>query len=110
LYLKIMNRPLTQKSINHSSTENFTFIFFCDICGKEWKSPVIQFEAGGFTSIKNEEAYQLIWAQEHRTAFEQANLEAHWHFNYCTKCGKWVCEECFDNGGGMECKKCMSEK
>ena len=104
-----MNQPLTQKAIDHSDTEKFAFSFFCDICGKEWKSPVIKFKAGGFTSIKNGEAYQLIWAQEHRTAFEQANLEAHWHFNHCPKCGKWVCVDCFDDGNGEFCKECCIE-
>jgi len=47
----------------------------------------------------------LLWAQEHRTAFEKANLEAHWHFNNCPKCGKWVCNDCF-YFTGVICKKC----
>ena len=103
-----MNQPLTQKSVDHSDTEKFAFGFFCDVCGKGWESPVIQFAAGGFTSIKNEEAYRLMWAHEHRTAFEQANLEAHWHFNYCPKCGKWVCVDCFDDCSGECCKECRN--
>jgi len=84
------------------------FSFYCDQCGEGWKSLVIPFASGGFTSVEHEEARQLLWAQEHKAAFDQANLEAHWHFNYCAKCGKWVCDTCFDADGQNEhiCKKC----
>ena len=100
-----MNKPLTLKSTDHSGKDQFGFSFYCDTCEKEWQSRQIPFEAGGFTSIEKEEAYQLLWAQEHRTAFEKANLEAHWHFNNCPKCGKWVCNDCF-YFTGVICKKC----
>ena len=42
----------------------------------------------------------MIWAQEHRIAFEKANLEAHFHFNQCPDCNSRVCDDCF----------CMDEK
>ncbi|MDR0502064.1 MAG: hypothetical protein LBH16_01955 [Treponema sp.] len=90
-----MSLPLTQKSIDRSNAEQFSFSFFCDRCGKEWKSQTFSFKNGNFTAIENEEARQLIWAQEHKTAFEHANLEAHMQFSLCPRCGKWVCDDCF---------------
>ena len=94
-----MSLPLTRKSINRSSTEQFVFSFFCDRCGKEWKSRIFSFNGGYFTAIENEEVRQMIWAQEHRAAFEQANLEAHFHFCHNPESGMWVCDECFNAEG-----------
>jgi len=104
-----MNVSLTKRTTDFSNAGSFSFSFYCDACGKEWKSPTFPFESGGFTAIGNEEARQLIWAQEHKTAFDKANLEAHFHFSFCTKCEKWVCDDCFDlEGDGKEgnCKAC----
>ena len=89
-----MSVSLTARTTDHSSAGSFSFSFFCDNCGNEWKSFVTPFESGGFTAIENEEARQLIWAHEHKTAFDRANLEAHFHFNHCPESGKWVCDEC----------------
>jgi hypothetical protein len=89
-----MSKPLTKHSTDYSDAESFSFGFSCDICGKEWKSPVVPFGTD-FTTIELEEGRQMIWAQEHRAAFEQANLEAHLEFNLCPICGKRVCGSCF---------------
>jgi len=98
-----MSAPLTKRSTDHSDSETFSFSFFCDICGKEWRSPAVSLTEGGFTSIEHEEARQLLWSQEHRVAFEQANLEAHLQFCLCLKCGRRVCDDCFS----LEvCKEC----
>jgi len=108
-----MSLPLTKKSIDHSNTEQFVFSFFCDLCGDEWKSPAILFETGGFTVVEHEVTQQLIWEQEHRAAFDRANLQAHFHFSYCSGCGKWVCDECFDvEGSGKNgiCRDCCKNK
>ena len=104
---KKMSKPLTQRSADYSGAEFFSFGLFCDICEKEWRSPVVSFETGGMV-IEHEEARTLLWAKEHSAAFEQANLEAHLQFNLCPVCGKWVCEECFVTGRGDSeaCKKC----
>ena len=51
----------------------------------------------------------MLWEQEHQAAFEQANLEAHFHFNRCPLCGKWVCDDCFraeEIRHGGACKSC----
>ena len=91
-----MSASLTRKSTDHSSPEQFTFGFFCDCCGAEWRSLAIPFESGGFSAIEHETVRQLIWAQEHKAAFDRANLEAHFNFNYCPESGRWVCDECFE--------------
>jgi len=91
----IMSVALTTRATDRSSGKSFAFSFYCDNCGSEWASQVIPFQSGGFTAIENEEAKQLIWAHEHRTAFERANLEAHFHFNHCPDSGKWICDECY---------------
>ncbi|MCL2705386.1 MAG: hypothetical protein FWE72_04160 [Spirochaetaceae bacterium] len=87
--------PLTKKTADLSDRENFSFSFFCDCCEREWISPSIPFSFGKFSSIKHEETMKLIWAWEHQLAFEQANLEAHFHFNNCSECNNWVCNVCF---------------
>jgi hypothetical protein len=104
-----MSRPVTQKSTDHSDRESFSFSFFCDRCGKEWVSQTAAFTAGCFTAIDHEDARQMLWQQEHKEAFEQANLDARLQFNRCPVCGRWVCNECFDcleiQHGGV-CKDC----
>jgi ribosomal protein S27AE len=89
-----MSKPLTRQTTDHSDEKGFGFSFFCGSCGKEWKAPSVPFEIGGLT-IEHEEARLLLWANEHRIAYEQANLEALMHFNLCPDCGKRVCDDCF---------------
>ena len=90
-----MSAPITMRTTDHSDRESFSFSFFCDICGKAWRSPTVPFESGGLSSIEHEEARQLIWGNERKIAFEHANLEAGTKFNRCPVCGKRVCDECF---------------
>jgi hypothetical protein len=104
-----MSKPLTQRTTDHSDEKGFGFSFFCDICGKEWRSPDVPFDSG-FTAIEHEEGRQMIWAQEHKAAFEAANLEAHMQFNLCQNCGKRVCDNCYcfdDEKKEGLCKKCV---
>jgi hypothetical protein len=101
-----MSKPLTKRSSDYSGAESFSFGFSCDICGKEWKSPVTPFETDGM-AIEHEEARTLLWAKEHSAAFEQANLEAHIQFNLCPLCGKWVCDSCFvEKEQSDVCREC----
>jgi len=108
-----MGIPLTKHTTNHSDWNTFKFSFFCDHCDKEWVSPLFLFTSGGFTVIEHEETKALIWAYEHQKAFEQANLEAQFFFNYCSECNKWVCDNCFDaewsDNHGL-CKECSEKK
>jgi hypothetical protein len=103
-----MNKPITKRTTDYSGTESFSFGFSCDCCGKEWRSPAVSFETGGFTAVEYEGTRQMIWEQEHKTAFDQANLEAHLHFNRCPICGKWVCDDCISmkDPGREICREC----
>ena len=103
-----MSVPLTKKSTDYSGVEQFAFSFFCDRCGMEWVSHEKPFSGGICSEVENAEALKLLWAHEHRAAFNEANLEAHLQFNRCPKCGKWVCDDCFClmGKGGGKCKDC----
>ena len=105
----MLRKALTAKSIDHSDKSSFSFSFFCDRCGKEWRSPVQPFTGVGSPVVENEDALTLLCGNEHNAAFDEANLEAHFHYAYCPVCGKWVCDDCFcveekDHGG--VCKDC----
>jgi hypothetical protein len=102
---------LTKKSIDRSDTGNFSFSYFCDRCGKEWASLEKPFSGGFCNRVKKNEALKLLWANEHRSAFDEAQLEAHAQFNRCPQCGKWVCDDCFclEGKNGGECKDCKEK-
>jgi hypothetical protein len=100
---------LTKNTANHSDKAGFSFSFFCDRCEKEWISPFVPFLNSGFSAIEHEEAKQMLWAQEHRAAFENANMEAHFHFSRCSVCGNVVCNECFSLECGDKCKECIGK-
>jgi hypothetical protein len=99
---------LTKKTVDHSTKKQFAFSFFCDTCGKEWRSPKTPYKQGGFSDVRNEETKSLLWSEAHRVAFERANLEAQFHFNYCEECGSWVCDACF-NAADATCLDCRAE-
>jgi len=103
---------LTQKSVDHSDAGLFSFSFFCDRCGKEWVSHEKPFSGGICASVEKDEALRLLWGNEHRAAFDEANLEAHTQFNRCSRCGKWVCDECFciEGKNGGECCICNGSR
>jgi len=105
--------PLTKHTDDLSDQGNFKFSFFCDCCEKNWISPSIPFSFGKFSSFKHEETMKLIWAWEHQMAFEQANLEAHFHFNNCSECNSWVCNACYEPENeehSGRCKECSEKK
>jgi DNA-directed RNA polymerase subunit RPC12/RpoP len=109
----MLRKALTKKSIDHSDTGKFSFSFFCDRCGKEWISPSQPFSDENSPSIENMDALKLIWGNEHLAAFNEANLEAHMHFNLCPVCGRHVCDECFniaEKEHGGACKDCASKQ
>ena len=58
--------------------------------------------------MEKNEALKLMWAHEHRAAFDEANLEAHVQFNRCPVCGKRVCDDCFciEGKNGGVCRDC----
>jgi hypothetical protein len=103
-----MTKSYTKKTTDHSDSRHFSFSFYCDKCGKEWRSSVQDFTGTdnatgitvdntvGITIIENAEALRLLWAEEHRLAYEAANYDARGYFNCCPVCGKHVCDDCFD--------------
>ena len=101
-----MGTPLTKRSIDNSNPDAFLFSFYCDRCGKEWQSLPLPFTLGGFTAIEHDETWKLVWEQEHKAAFMEANLKAQLSFNYCSSCGKWVCDACFNHEAKEQCGLC----
>lgn len=90
-----MLAPLTKKMADHSTETEFAFSFFCDICGREWRSESFPFSGGESGRTLAEKVGQLIWQCEHNAAYERANHEAMLEHNHCPICGKWVCQDCF---------------
>jgi hypothetical protein len=106
-------KALTKRSTDHSDAGHFSFSFYCDKCAKEWVSPVQPFTGGVCTNVEHGEALKLLWANEYRTAFTEANLDARMQFNRCPVCGRWVCDDCFDFEvvrGGEVCRECNEQK
>ncbi|HHY81507.1 MAG TPA: hypothetical protein GX505_02380 [Clostridiales bacterium] len=99
-----MPTAFTQKYSEDSSGGMLRFSFYCDICRKEYVSPLARMpdEQGLFQKWKTQKAYNM--------AFEEAQREAKEHFSCCPICNRWVCDECFRVLPNMDiCKEC-SEK
>ena len=108
-----LNARLTKHQTDYSSRDFFSYGFFCDSCMKEWKSQKFLFLRGGSAVFEHEETRNLVWMREHQKAFDRANLEAHFHFNNCPVCGRWVCDDCFDIEGQRDygtCTECKADK
>ncbi len=104
-----MSMSLTKKSVDRSSKDAYCFSFFCDRCAKEWRSAPIPFGHEGCSEVECAAVRDMLWAQEHRFAFERANLEAQFHFNHCPSCGRQVCDDCFHLGDKTDvCVDCDS--
>jgi hypothetical protein len=104
-----MSKPYTLRTKDYSDKESFSFSFYCDRCALEWRSPTVPFTRGGLTEIENDEALQMVWLDEHRLAYEKANLDAQHHFNRCSYCGRKVCDHCFfhdEEDNGNRCRDC----
>lgn len=101
----------TKKCTDESTAEEFIFTFYCDLCGKSWQSVPISFSQGkqkGFWKrlfgIRSS-----LWESEFKDAFERANREGMFHFNRCTVCKKWVCDDDFFEEES-KCSKCIKRK
>jgi len=104
--------PVTVKCADRSTLEEFSFSFFCDLCGKEWQSARYGFHAGDFAAPLDPKVFQLLWSAQHNAAFERANQDASYAFNRCPVCGRWVCEACFylaETGISDICMDCLGE-
>lgn len=99
--------PITKQYKDLSTTQYFQFRFYCDCCGDYWDSEKYPFSLRDETpkSKERKTVYELIWQSEHYDAYERANNEAAFHFNLCRKCGKRVCQDCFEELD-FYCKEC----
>ena len=87
--------PVTAKCTDHSTTKIFAFSFYCDRCGKEWRSTPQAFAPGELGSPLDIRVFRMLWAGQHKAAYEKANLEALCAFYYCQACSMRVCMDCF---------------
>lgn len=82
-----MNKAFTQRYKTHRTANGFGFSFYCDLCEKSFNTDIIA-------------TYSFAWA------FQQAQVIAKLHFNKCHKCGKWVCDQHY-NENVMMCIECQ---
>ena len=109
-----MLSPITKKYTDESTMKQFKFTFHCDCCGKAIPAQVYDFNSAfaqkTFLSNDEKEARAIIYANEHREAYERANNEVRLNLNRCAVCGDMVCENCSvyseKHGGDIYCKKC----
>jgi len=105
--------PVTKKYTDRSTEKAFAFSFFCDQCGKEWRSTPQAFDPGELRSPTDLRVFRMLWNDQYKTAYEQANLEAIYAFGLCPECGRRVCMDCFCQNQAEAtdiCKDCLSKK
>ena len=106
-----MLRALTHCYTDESNNQQFIFSFYCDICGKSWKSAPLPFSMHNHTCqmLSSRKIKNLMWQCEHHAAYERANNEAIFHFNRCPVCQRWMCDDCYEELETI-CVKCSYEK
>ena len=107
-----IRNPVTKKCADRSTMEAFSFSFFCDMCGEEWRSARYDFNPGDFAVPLDPKVFQLLWNDQHKAACERANRDASFLFNRCPLCGRRVCKECFylaETGVTDICKDCLRD-
>ncbi len=112
-----MLKPVTKDYSDRSTLKEFEFEFYCDCCKKAIKTPIIEFNSGfkgKFLSKEVKKARDIIYAADHSSAFERANIEALYELNRCEICGDMVCDDCTVYGenlnGGFCCKNCAKSE
>ncbi len=104
-----MLAPITRQFKDLSTPEKFAFVFYCDRCGSERKSPVYKFDLGGFEPPLDEKVRAMLWNQQHDDAYERANLDAAKYYMRCSVCGCRLCESCYEKSMFSDlgtCKEC----
>ena len=105
--------PITKRYADRSTAKSFAFSFYCDQCGKEWRSTPQVFRTGNMDSPIDLRVIRMLWNDQHKAAYENANLEAIYTFYYCPECGRRVCMECFcrsETDIAEICKGCASKR
>ena len=111
-----MLKSVTGRFRDKSTAKQFEFEFYCDCCGKAISTPVLEFINGfaddGHITAAEAEARDILYAFEHRNAYERANIEARFELDRCEKCGDMVCQDCSvfaDDKGHIFCNNCIAE-
>ena len=100
-----MLAPVTRQYKDLSTLDSFAFVFYCDSCGKEWRSEFYAFDPKGFEPPIDEKILSMLWNQQHEEAYERANREAGARLFRCPACGRRVCDDCY-NEEEVKCIKC----
>jgi len=93
---------VTRQYKDLSTPDSFSFLFYCDRCGKEWQSDIHAFDMKGFEPPMDDNIRSMLWGKQQEDAYEHANREAGERFIRCPVCGCRVCDDCFYNGPQME--------
>lgn len=104
---------VTEKYADHSTVDAFSFSFYCDMCGKEYHSVRYALNAGGLPAPIDPAVYQMVWNDQHKAAFDRANLDASFVFSRCPLCGRRVCDACFyvsETGISDVCEDCRKKE
>ena len=113
-----MIQPVTKVYMDKSNIKQFSFVFYCDCCGRELPAAVQEFRSAfqkkRFLTNGEMEARAIIYASEHAKAYERANNEILHELNRCEICGAMICESCSvypeHLGGGVCCRKCAEKE
>jgi hypothetical protein len=107
-----MLAPFTPLLRDLSTSEGFRFEFACAICGRTWTSSLRGYDEGRLVPPLAIDLRALVWETGHRAAFEQAEVEALFHFNHCDHCDRWVCDRCYRPSAwpqsGDTCAECAT--
>lgn len=81
-----MKKRFTKKFEDNSMESGYAFTFFCDLCGRPYHTRL----------LSREELVGRSRFAVRRSALALAAREAKLHFNRCTRCRRWVCDQDFD--------------
>ena len=105
--------PVTKRYADRSTAKGFAFSFYCDQCGKEWRSTPQAFRTGNMEPPTDLRIVRMMWNGRHKAAYEKANLEAICSFYYCPTCRRRVCLECYSKSEtdvAEICIKCLAKE
>ena len=89
-----MLASITRQYKDLSTADEFLFAFYCDRCGREWKSDIYVFNMNEFEPPVDKLVRSVLWNQQHAQAYERANCEAVMQFSRCPSCGSRICDDC----------------
>ncbi|MGD9495373.1 MAG: zinc ribbon domain-containing protein [Armatimonadota bacterium] len=107
-----------------STDLGFQFKFMCERCGNGYLSEFQSFTAGKAAGMLRavtelfgrgqglaESAYEVqraVGGPAHDNALRAAVAEVRPHFHQCSRCGEWVCDECWNARVGL-CEQCAPD-